>query len=905
MATRFYRLALWAFPAKHRRLYAAEMVEVFAHELAAARRSGSIAAMRFVVAAIVNAMAEGIVERRRHHVIRFGHAFSSLDFTLAWRVLLRYPGLSIVGVFGMAVGIAVSAGAFAVISMLMDPRLPLPEGERIVSLKNIDTKTSNDEMRMLSDYAAWRGLASVEDLSVARIVSRNLVVEGRSSEPAPVVEMMASAFRVARTEAFRGRYLLPEDEVPGAASVIVIGYDEWVRRFQADPAIIGKTVRLGGETYQIVGVMPDGFGLPTNHSFWIPWRLDPQAYPPRTGPSVSVFGRLAPGATLETAQAELTELARRVAADSPATHEHLRSLAMPYAFAYTDMGDAENFLAMRAIQFALMLLLVIVCVNVAILVYARTASRQGEIAVRGALGASRFRIVAQLFVEALTLAGVSAAIGVFMVLIAMPQLEAAFLGIVGGKLPFWMEFRLKADGVIYVVVLTLVSAAIVGVLPALKATGRHVQAGLQTLSPGSGSRMQMGRIWTLLIVAQVALTVTLLPAAIFYTWDGLRLRTGDAGFASREFVSATLAMDRSSEPPTVSGEAAFNARYAVAHEELDRRLREQQAAREVTYSLHDAGEELAMVAVGEGQSPPVDPVGYNIVEGDKLGHLVRYNRVAVNFFDAFDVPVILGRGFTASDLGADTIIVSRALADSVFGPGNPLGHRIKYVGRSREATEDNTPKPMERWFEIVGVVPDFPVNHVLKEPRVYHAAPFGGVYPARIGVRVRASDPASFSSALREVSTAVNPGLQVRNISTIEINVKKEEGVFRMIGLTVGLVMLSVLILSGAGIYALMSFTVARRRREIGIRAALGADRNRLLLGIFSRALGQLGAGAALGIVGAAGLEQILEGEMLQGRGSVILPIVALIMMIVGVLSALGPARQGLRIQPIEALRDE
>jgi putative ABC transport system permease protein len=717
--------------------------------------------------------------------------------------------------------------------------------------------------------------------------------------------MSASGFEVARVEALRGRYLLPEDEAPGAAGAMVIGYDEWARRFDGDPNIVGRSLRLGGDTYTIVGVMPDGFGFPLNNSFWIPWRLDPLAYQPRTGPIVGIFGRLAPGATLEAAQAELTEIGRRVATESPATHEHLRPRVLPYAFAYTDMGDPDNFLAMRAIQVALVLLLVIVCVNVAILVYARTATRQGEIAVRGALGASRFRIVAQLFIEALTLAGVAAAIGVFVVLIALPQLEAAFLGIVGGRLPFWMEFRLKADGVIYVVGLTLVAAAIVGVLPALKATGKNVHKGLQSLSPGSGSRMQMGRLWTLLIVAQVALTVALMPAAMFYTWDNLRLRTGDNGFASREFVSATLAMDRSSEAPSPSGDAEFKSRYAGAHRELDERLRAQAAAIDVTFSLMDAGQESAMAAVAEDQPPPEKPTDYNIVEGNQLGHLVRYNRVAIDFFKAFDVPVILGRAFTPADLGTDHVVVNRALAEAVFGASNPLGRRIKYVGRSREASEDGMQLELERWHEIVGVVPDFPAKQIPAEKRVYHAAALGDIYPARIAVRVRASDPSTFSGALRDVSVAVNPNLQVRDITTAEILVRREQGTFRIIGATVGMVMLSVLILSAAGIYALMSFTVARRKREIGIRAALGADRNRLLAGIFSRAFAQLAIGAAVGMIGAFALEQALEGEMFQGRGAIILPAVALVMTTVGVLAAIGPARRGLSIQPTEALREE
>ncbi|HYE87157.1 MAG TPA: ABC transporter permease, partial [Vicinamibacterales bacterium] len=685
MANRLYRMALRAFPKRHRQLYATEMLDAFGHQLEEAGRRGRLAALSFTATAIINAIATGIVERRRWRVVRLGYAFSTLDFTLSWRMLRRYPGLSIISVFGIAVCIAVSAGAYALVSMLLDPRLPLPEGDRIVSLQSVDVSTSNTEMRTLRDFDSWRALTTVQDLGMVRTISRNLRIEGRATEAVTAVEITASAFRVTRVDALRGRHLLPEDEAPGAESVMVIGFDEWVRRFEADPNITERTVRLGTDTYRIVGVMPDGFAFPANHSFWVPWRLDPLAYPPRTGPFVGVFGRLAPGATLESAQAELTELARQAAANMPATHEHLRSRVMPYAFAYTDMGDAENFIAMRAIQFALLLLLVLVCVNVAILVYARTATRQGEIAVRGALGASRFRIVSQLFVEALTLAVVAAAVGLFLVMVAMPQLEAAFLSIVGGRMPFWMDFSLDTDGVIFIVALTLLSAAIVGVLPALKATGRNVHTRLQTLSPGSGSRMQMGRLWTLLIVAQVAATVAVMPAAIFYTWDGLRLRTGDAGFASREVLSATLSMDRPSEPPSAAADAAFKNRYTVAHRQLEERLREQPAATDVTFSLRDPAEALAMVVVGEGVPVPPEPVNYNIVEGAQLGHLARYNRVGIGFFDAFEVPVVLGRGFTAADLGTDTVIVNRTLATSLFGTENPQGRRIKYVGRSREA----------------------------------------------------------------------------------------------------------------------------------------------------------------------------------------------------------------------------
>lgn len=901
MIAQLYRMALRAFPPRARDLYAAEMSDLFERELAV--RTGAAARSAFVVAACVNAIGTGIAERRRHHVRRFGYTFSPLDFTLAWRMLLRDPGLSVVGVFGMAVGIAVAGGAFTVIAAVMDTRLPLPDDERIVAFDNIDVAANNQELRLLRDFYAWRGLSSVEDLGIARSMSRNLIVRGRAPESITVTEVSASVFRLAGLPALRGRHLSQADEQPGADEALVIGHDEWVRRFNADPDVVGRPVQLGDTTFTIVGVMPEGFAFPAYHSFWIPWRLDSTAYPPRTGPTMTVFARLKPGVTLEAAQAELTEIGRRSAAEWPETHLHLRPRVMPYAYLFTDMVDPENVLSMRAMQFAMVLLLTMVCVNVAILVYARTATRLGEIAIRGALGASRLRIIGQLFVEALTLAATAAAIGLFILTVAMPQLQAAALAMAGGRLPFWVLFAVNAETMTVIVALTLLSAAIVGVLPALKATGRNVQTRLQTLSPGSGSRMQMGRLWTLLIVAQVALTVALLPIAMLFTWDGLRLRTGDAGFASREFVTVSLAMDRAPAPPTPEAAAAFSSRYDVVHRELDERLRRDARVVDVTYSSVDPGQELAMALEAEDAPNPGDPVDYNIVEGKKSGHLARYNRVALNFFDAFAVPVILGRGFTPADLGTDHVVISHTAARMIFGDDSPLGRRIKYVGRSRETEDDNL--PLEHWFEIVGVVPDFPVNEIESHRRIYHPAAHGDLYPARVAVRVRASDPASFSDELREAGAAVDPKLQIRQVSTPAILVRREQGMFRMIGVTVGLVMLSVIVLSAAGIYALMSFTVARRRREIGIRAALGADRNRLLAGIFGRVVLQLSIGAAVGLLGAYGVELITEGELLEKRSAIVLPLVAVVMMSVGLIAAWGPARQGLGIQPTEALREE
>ncbi|HEX4912447.1 MAG TPA: FtsX-like permease family protein, partial [Vicinamibacterales bacterium] len=610
-----------------------------------------------------------------------------------------------------------------------------------------------------------------------------------------------------------------------------------------------------------------------------------------------------------SAQAEIAAIGAQVAAAAPATHEHLRPRVVPYPYAYNDMDDPENVLMLQAIQLLVVLMLVVVCVNVASLVYARTATRQGEIAVRNALGAGRPRLVAQLFIEALLLASIAAAAGVALAAVSLEMLSAELLQLPGSALPFWMSLRLQPDTVFYIVALTVLAAAIIGVVPGLKATSRHVQAGLQTLSPGSGSRMQMGRLWTTLIVAQVALTTALLPMAIFLAWT-LAGSRAEPGFASGEFLSAQLMADRTTEAPTDAGEREFTERLASLHGEIDRRLREDSRVSDVTFSLTAVGDERAAVLEVEGRDAPGDLVDYNIVEGSKRGHLVRLNRVGVNFFETFDVPVTMGRTLMPSDTGeGDTmpgVLVNRPLVDAVFGGANPLGARIRYVGRSREANARDV--PLNRWFEIVGVVPELPNLETLEDERdgrIYHAAAFGDVYPAMVSVRVRGRDPMAFAATFREISTAVDPTLQLRNIATVQMIIDRERGMMRLIGATITIVMASVIALAAAGMYALMSFTVARRRREIGIRAALGADRNRLLAGIFARVFAQLGVGAALGLVLAVALESVVEGKMFPGPGAYIVPTVIVVMMTVGVLAALGPARKGLSIQPTEALREE
>jgi putative ABC transport system permease protein len=834
---------------------------------------------------------------------------SWLDVKLALRMLIRYPGLTVVGVVGMSVAMAIAAGSFTIVNTLLSPALPLHEGDRIVSLQNWDLAGRDEESRSLHDFVTWRSeMSSVEDIGAYRQVGRNLIAADRESEVVPVAEISASAFRVARVAPLMGRYLLDDDERVGAPPVVVLGHSVWSTRFLKDPGIIGRPLQLGPTTYTIVGVMPEGFAFPINHAFWVPLVLEPSRYERRSGPGIAVFGRLALGATLDSAQAELTTIGQRASAAFPATHAQLRAQVVPYTYSYTDMDDPENALAIRATQFLVSILLVIVCVNVAILVYARTVTRQAEIAVRSALGAGRRRIVAQLFIEALALSGAAAVLALVVAVVGLAELRAGLL-LIQDQLPFWMHFGVSSGTIVYTVVLAVAAAAIVGAVPALKATGRDLQHGLKDVSAGGGSGMRLGRTWTGLVVAQVAFAVALLPTAVYHAWDAAKYGVADYGFPADEILTARFVMDLTVSSDTAAGstDPAFRSRVADRQVEIVRRVMAEPAVAGVAIALHRVGEEATSWVDVEGVALPSAADDYRVGKGSSVGHGVRLNRIDPAWFDVHDVALVAGRAFAGADAteGATAVVVNGHFVRDVLGGQNAVGRRLRYVGLSGDADLESV--ELERWYEIVGVVADIPpgVEAGMVGARVYHPVVAGQFYPMTLSMRLRGSDPRAFATRLRAISAAVDPNVQLRDVERAVDFLQRDAGIFRILAIGLVILTLTVVALSAAGIYALMSVTVEQRRKEIGIRAALGADTRRLLAAIFARALVQLAVGAAIGVSVASSLELASNGEFMNGQGRVVLPFVSLVMMSVGLAAAWGPARRGLRIHPIETLRAE
>jgi hypothetical protein len=431
--------------------------------------------------------------------------------------------------------------------------------------------------------------------------------------------------------------------------------------------------------------------------------------------------------------------------------------------------------------------------------------------------------------------------------------------------------------------------------------------------------------------------VALLPPAVFNAWEHLRAETVDPGFAAEEFLSAQLGMDYvQGTDAAATGTPEFTRRFADRQAELMRRLEAEPQVSSATFAMAVPGDEpgawietqgvpvTAQAATPQAGPPQseAEPSGSTVRSGaarsgETSGHEVRFNRVDVNFFRVFEVPILAGRGFEPADVApagagpagpteGGAVVVNQSFAQRIFG-GDALGRRIRYAGRSSGAAAQDV--EAGRWYEIVGIVRDFPTGvspgMLDSQLKLYHAVAAGQVQPVNIALRVRGGAPSTFARRLPEVAAAVDPDLQLRNILSMDEALRKEQWIRRLEAAVFGAVSLSVLLLSSAGIYALMSFTVSQRRKEIGIRMALGADGKRIIASIFSRALGQLAVGAALGAVLGAALEKASGGNLMRGNAAVVLSVVALFMMAVGFLAALGPARRGLRIEPTEALREQ
>jgi predicted permease len=707
--------------------------------------------------------------------------------------------------------------------------------------------------------------------------------------------MTATVFTLSRVQPIMGRALLAADEVPGAADVTVVSYSFWQRRLGGAENVVGTTLRIAGVPTTIVGVMPEGFAMPSVQRLWLPLRPPSVDDANGLGPGVQIYGRLADGVSMAQARAELnavglpTSKERRQGVPGDGVPRSAPIRADAVAFSAVEIPEPQGTLAwiLAIAQLVPVIVLLIACGNAAILILARTATRWNEVTVRTVLGASRARIMGQLFVETLLLSLVATGIGLIAIDIAVARLAPRF------PLPFWLDpnitpaFALKAFG------LSVLCAVVAGVLPALRVTGGALQPTLQSTAAGR-STLRLGRVAGALIVIEVGLAVVALFVGVM-AWrlfqpnpdEHTRVAAADRYLVASIRVPSSGPGVATSRSPAGSGDEAQRLRIASLQEELGRRLMLQPGVRRLTFSDQPPGEEAK----------------------ERFGGVATF--VDPGFFAVLDISPVAGRLFDAGDVSpnpavepAAVIVNMKWLERRGMDAQSAIGGRFK-LDRDR----DGTPAP---WKEIVGVVPNIEpsADRVFADgtPVVFMAVAPGTLNPMTVTIDLR-EKPLAFASKLRALVADIDPTAFVSEVAALDHLPMPVNVIAIASSIMTGLSLLA-MALAATGLYALMSMTVAQRRQEFGIRLALGGSARGVMVTVARRALMQIGMGVTWGVgVWVVLMSSVLkaapgtEAAKMRGPWPYVLGASAVVVIAIALAAALAPTLRYARMRLVETLR--
>lgn len=793
-----------------------------------------------------------------------------IDLKLGVRMLARSPGLTIVGVIALAVAIGAGAAYLEFTNDLLKPTLNVPGADRIIGVTAWNPRESRDETRNLTILDTWRrNSTTLEYLGGTWPVSRHLTTPDGLTDPVRASQMSATGFRLMGAAPLFGRTLSEADEEPGAQPVAVVREDVWTTRYGKRADVIGQPARLGAIDYTIVGVMPEAFGFPERESLWIPLKDRSRVF--------HVFGRLKDGASLAGAQAELSGMFE-------AAMPQLKGRAEIHVEPYLDSVSEEDrrggeVLVIRAINLVFVVLLSICGANVATLVFARTAMREAEITVRTALGASRARICSQLFAEALVLSMVAAGAGLLAARFVGQWVKGLWTEGIGGT-PFWWNDSLGVPTIAYAGALAVFAAMIVGVIPALKATGPQLQSRVREAASGTAT-MQFGGVWTTVIVAQAALTVVFVSTAFSLGWAAVKSKAGINVTYNRDRL-LVAGIDRATSAPSL--------------DDVVNAIRREPGVAEVSLTTALPGtvfEQFGYEFQAAGLQHDADK--------RKATETLWSQGAAVTdrFFETAGLTLKSGRTFTTADIrsGAAVAVVDETFVTKVLAGQNALGVRLR-----QSARRNDSPGP---WLEIIGVVSPALVGERLgvEDAAVYRV----GDANTFMRLLVRTHTPAGpLTQRVYATARSVDPNITLVDLRTAAQVVYDDALPDRTFFQVFSVVSAIALLLATAGIYSLMSFTLARRTREVGVRVALGATQKDILFGVFGRVFRQIAIGVAIGsLPGFAILESIAvsEGYMKMFWAVVAMAGVAGFVVLVALVSCTVPLRRALAIHPTEALR--
>ena len=803
------------------------------------------------------------------------------DVRYAVRMLLKHPAVSGLAVTALGLGIGLTAIMFSIVYGALLRGLPFENGDRLMAVQRANPSIGADQMGVsIHDYQDWRAQQRGTFTHLAALYEGTVNVRW-SDEPERFdgAFVTADVFPALGARAMIGRTFTEDEDEPGAPATIILSHDVWMERFGGDPSALGQVVKVNGEQAEIIGVMPEDFLFPQRQDVWVPLRMNALEIPRNEGTWLSVFGPLAEGKTLDDASLELTGIAQRLAAEYPETNGGVIPVVRPY----TEQAVGTEAVALLFTMLATVsLVLLIACANVANLLLARAAQRTREVGVRTALGASRWRVVTQLVVEALALALVAALVGTAVAWIGVGIFDRA---VAPTDPPFFMRFAIDLPILLFIVAAATVSAVVAGGIPALKASGMDVSEVLKDESRGSSS-LRIGRLSKVLVVGEIAMSVGLLVAAGLMTKSITTLRDFDYGFEPDQLFTTRLGLFEAEFPDTLARRAFY--------QELERRVTEIPGVGSAALGTILPG------GWGGGQSAiTVEGVSY---AEDRDHPFARNGRITPGYFDAVGVDLVEGRDFNAldTDQSESVAIVNASFARAHYPGESPIGRRFR-AGRS----ENGGP-----WRTIVGVAPDLYMQGMGNpdgDPEGYYE-PIAQSDAQFMSVIARGpSDPMTLSEPVRRAVIAVNSDTPVYYSSTLTERIAEDTWFYNVFGSLFVVFGLAALFLASVGLYGVMSFSVARRTSEVGIRMALGASRGQVLSLILRQGGEQLALGLALGLGLAVVMSRALRIALFEVNPSdpVVFVSIVTLLAATGLAATWVPARRATRADPANALRYE
>jgi putative ABC transport system permease protein len=803
------------------------------------------------------------------------------DLSYGVRILLRKPGFTVIAILALALGVGATSAVFSIVNGVLLHSLAIEEPERVLMLWENNLARNHPEVEVsYPNYLSWREQNKVfEEVAALPSVNFDMTLTGGGGEPQQVEATTVSAnfFSLLRTRAALGRTFAPEDEKAGSPPVVLISNGLWKRRFGFDPQVLGQQLTVEGESATIIGVMPADFDFPKGVELWAPLTPAPGGWTEqRSFRVLRAMGRLKAGVTPEQAQAEMDALAARLGEEFPKENKGYGVTIIPLVKSI--FGNARP--ALYILLGAVFLVLLIACVNVANLLLARGATRQKEIALRLALGASRGRLVRQLLTESLLLAIVGGGLGLLVAAFGVEYL----VRLAPQDIPRIGSVSVNAQVVAFAFAVSFLTAILFGLAPALSASRPDLNEALKE----GGSRIQGGarskRLRKWLVVSEVAFAVVLMVGAGLLVRSFNNLQRIDPGFNPDHIFTARVALVQSRYPEEAKQKAFFAA--------LLERVRALPGVESAAVVL------MRPLSGTVGWDPPFAIEGQS-PEEQTANPYANYEAISPGYFRTMGIGLLRGRDFTDEDRGDGALvcIVNELMAEKYWPGQDPVGKRLRF-GKANS----NAP-----WLTVVGVAGDVRYREWdAVRPDIYVPFLQNSEYRTDFVVRTK-TDPLSLSESFRREVYALDKDQAVAGVTTMDKLVSDALARPRFNTMLLGLFAALALVLSALGVYGVMAYTVSQQTHEIGIRMALGAQGRDVLRMVLSQGLKLILIGVAIGVAASFALTRLMTSLLYGVSNLDPLTFVAVAALLSGValLACYLPARRATKVDPMEALRYE